>query len=82
MDPRSFDPVKVYFGKPGQTQIVTSARKAGELLTHDRWPMRSTPTQEKAIEAIYRALDGKGTPAALRKAFVAAAAEAGLLLED
>lgn len=33
MDPRTFAPVTVFFGKPGQTQIVTSARKSGELLT-------------------------------------------------
>jgi hypothetical protein len=77
-----FEAVKVYFGRPGQTQVVTSARKAGELLTHDRWPVQGTPAQEKAVAAVYMAMQGKGEPETVRSAFAAAVAEAGLLIED
>lgn len=79
MGSNSFAPVKVYFGKPGQTQIVSSARKAGELFTHAR---RGTPTQEDAVAAVYAALHGSVRPEAVRKAFVAAVDEAGLLIDD
>jgi hypothetical protein len=41
MEPLTFGRVKVYFGKPAQTQIVTSARKPGELPTR---PLASADT--------------------------------------
>ena len=41
--------------------------KAGELPTHDRWPVQGTPKQEDAVAAVYAALHGSVKPEAVRK---------------
>lgn len=73
MAPLWFDPpVSVEGDRPGLTIVVSSVERAAEqLLT---WPA-DRPAHRVAAEACMAAMEGRGSAAAARAAFVAAAKE-------
>jgi hypothetical protein len=73
-------PVRVAFGRVGQSVFVTSAEKAAELLLDKRWPRPDGRKQLAARKACLAVLDGLKEARHARKAFEAAAKEADVLL--
>lgn len=81
MDPRYFHPpVRVEFGRVGQTRSVSSAREAAELLLDQRWPQPDGRKHLAARQACMAVLEGLKEARHARKAFEAAAEEADILL--
>jgi hypothetical protein len=78
-DPKWFDPpVSVKTQKNGKIYQVNNVRTASEQMIG--WGRRG-PKWQKAIETCLAAPDGRKTSADARKAFEAAAREAGMLIE-
>lgn len=78
-------PVRVALGKVGNiTHVVTSAERAADILLND-WPTEGGRKHLAARKAVLRALeaarDAKAANEA-RKAFAAAAIEAGILMPE
>lgn len=83
--PEFSPPVRVALGKAGNvTHVVTSAEKAADVLLN-RWPTEGGRKHLAARKAVLRALeaarDAKAASDA-RKAFAAAASEAGILMPE
>jgi Protein of unknown function (DUF982) len=79
-DPKWFDPpVSVKTQTIGRICQVNNVRAASEQMLG--WPRRG-PKWRNAIEICLAALDGRKTSADARKAFEAAAREAGVLIES
>ncbi|MEX0406898.1 DUF982 domain-containing protein [Aquibium sp. LZ166] len=78
-------PVRVCLGRAGNVaHAVTSPEKAAEILLTD-WPTGWTPKHLAARKAVLKAMESAYTTATLaraRKAFAAAADEAGILLPE
>ena len=80
MGTQRFDkPVRIRFGKPGKTFLVTSVGEARNCLRSDKWPARPGPKQRFAHESLLAAMAGTATPVEARCAFVDAASEARIL---
>lgn len=81
---RPFEGVKVLFGgrRPGIITVVTSARQAAEILLDPKWPAERSRRQLAAQQACLDALEGRKPADVARAAFIAAADEAGVLIED
>ena len=74
-------PVRVILGtRDFKADVVSSVSKAAELLLND-WPDGGGPALLAAKEACLAAMEGSGTVAAAREAFVAAAKEVDVLAE-
>ncbi len=74
-------PVRVMVDPRGATaDVVSNVRRAAELLLND-WPEGGGIALTAAKEACLAAMEGSGTVAAARAAFVAAAKEVGALAE-
>lgn len=83
--PEFSPPVRVALGKAGNiTHVVTSAERAADILLND-WPAEGGRKHLAARRAVLRALeaarDAKAASDA-RKAFAAAASEAGILMPE
>lgn len=74
-------PVSVRFGPGGDEKLLRSAHEASEFLLHE-WPGKRTPKQRAAIQACYDAQAGNKPPMTARRALVAAAREADILVSD
>lgn len=75
-------PVRVMVDPRGATaDVVSTVRRAAELLLED-WPAGGGPALTAAKAACLAALEGTGTVAAARAAFVAAAKEADVLRDS
>ena len=72
-------PVTVMTEKPGLSIAISSVERAAEQLL--KWPERG-PNWHAAAAACMAALNGTGPPEQARSAFVEAARESGMLLED
>ena len=59
-----------------------SDTKAALIALFDRWPVRTGYFRLRAMDACYGAQDGREKPEAARVAFLAAAIEAGALVDD
>lgn len=78
-------PVRVALGKAGNiTHVVTSAERAADILLND-WPSEGGRKHLAARKAVLRALEAARDIKAAsdaRKAFAAAATEAGILMPE
>lgn len=82
MDLKSFpSPVLVRFGKIGLIHSVVSVDEAAKLLRDFRWPHKGQLNLQARIACI-EVSEGAGTCQDARAAFVEAAREAGVLLDD
>ncbi|MER8367406.1 DUF982 domain-containing protein [Mesorhizobium sp. M0306] len=75
-------PVCIYFGKPGRSRTVSSVFEAAYCLKSEKWPARNAPLSLIATAALDGAQIGQITAAEAREAFVNAAWEARILVED
>lgn len=80
-----FPPIRVALGKAGNvTHVVTSAERAADILLND-WPSQGGRKHLAARKAVLRALEAASDAKAAsdaRKAFIAAASEAGILMPE
>lgn len=74
-------PVSVRLGPGGEPKLLRSAHEASEFLLHD-WPGKRTPKQRAAIQACYDAESGNKPAMTARRALIAAAREADILVSD
>ncbi len=78
-------PVRITLGRAGNVaHAVTSPEKAAEILLAE-WPTGWTPKHLAARKAVLKAMENAHAGAAMaraRKAFAAAAEEAGILLPE
>ncbi len=74
-------PVFVQTGRIDRERVVTGTRAAAEVLLRS-WPEQDCPKRLSAMEACLRVIDGSKPPSHARRAFVAAARKAGILLES
>ena len=74
-------PVRVMLGTPSQMRIVASTRDAAECLS-DYWPLKRGFAHRTAQEACLTVLAGEELTYVARLAFIEAAREAGILVED
>lgn len=83
--PEFSPPVRVTLSKAGNvTHVVTSAERAADILLND-WPSEGGRKHLAARKAVLRALEAAGDAKAAsdaRKAFTAAAEEAGILMPE
>lgn len=63
-------------------RVVNSTREAVDLLMSVHWPGERGPRHHEARDTCLRALDGFRSAAEARHAFVEAAREAGVLLDE
>jgi len=63
-------------------RVVNSTREAVDLLMSVHWPGERGPRHHEARDICLRALDGFRSAAEARHAFVEAAREAGVLLDE
>jgi len=63
-------------------RVVNSTREAVDLLMSVHWPGERGPRHHEARDICLRALDGCRSAAEARHAFVEAAREAGVLLDE
>ena len=73
-------PVRIQLGRVDRDRIVLGTRDAAEILLRD-WPLESD-RRVRAMAACLDVIKQKKPPSAARKAFVAAAKEAGIFLGD
>lgn len=73
-------PVRIQLGRIDRDRVVISTRHAAEILLRD-WPLESD-RRTKAMAACLEVIKRQSPPSTARKAFVAAAKEAGIFLGD
>ena len=79
-DPKPFsEPVGVRFG--GETLNVDSTAQAHDLLMHVDWPGERGPRHRDASATCLKVFDGHRSTEEARREFIAAAREAGILIE-
>jgi hypothetical protein len=81
MRDQNFAPLAVETEKIGQYRIVPTLTEAADMLL-DRWPEEKGAKHGRALSAILDAMGGRKPAVTARKAFVAAAKEAGLFVRD
>jgi hypothetical protein len=74
-------PVGIYFGRPGQTRIVSSLREAAECMMSGKWPDISGAAFERALRTFVDATEGRESAEQARADFVQAVRESGILAE-
>lgn len=82
MDQQFEEPVSVILGTMGY--VVATTKQASEMLA-SRWPVTSSRSQHAAQQALQAVMDGQRNGRSIRKAreaFVAAAAEADILMYE
>ena len=83
--PSPFSPqVLIEYGRRvGTHYVVGSARRAAECLIEGSWPTEGRgPAYGAAVKACLAAVEGTGDVEAARKAFIAAAKEAGIFVRE
>ncbi len=80
-DYRTFPIVSVMSRKPGQVNGITSAYDAAKFMLED-WPEEDGPKARLAREILLKCLEGGCSPAVARVAFVEAAREANVFIEN
>ncbi|MGE0502709.1 MAG: DUF982 domain-containing protein [Rhizobiaceae bacterium] len=82
MENNRFDtPVTVRSPAPGPDRVLKSAREANDYLLN-AWPGKRGPKHREALQACHDALAGDKPAMTARRAFVAAAREASVLVTD
>ncbi|MGB3386907.1 MAG: DUF982 domain-containing protein [Pseudaminobacter sp.] len=74
-------PVTVRLAPDGEPRILKTARDASDFLLHN-WPGKKTPKQRAALQACHDAQNGHKPAMTARRAFIAAAREADILVTD
>lgn len=74
-------PVTVQTGRIDRERLVLTTRDAAEVLLKD-WPMPDSPKRARAMELCLRVIRGESPPHLARRAFVEAAREARVLVEE
>lgn len=74
-------PVTVRLGPDGEHRILKSAHDASDFLLNN-WPGKKTPKQRAALQACHDAQAGNKPAMTARRAFIAAAREADVLVSD
>lgn len=74
-------PVTVQTGRLDRERVVTSTRDAAAILLKD-WPLADSAKRARAMEACLSVIRGEKPPSVARRAFVAAAREAKVLVRD
>jgi hypothetical protein len=80
LDDQRFDPPVTVFTDPagGQT-VISDIRSCGEFLSR-RWPSKRSDKRRSALRACSEVSSGKQPSETARLAFIAAAREAGILV--
>lgn len=80
LNDHKFDPPVTVFTDPagGQT-VISDIRSCGEFLLR-RWPSKRSDKRRSALRACSDVSSGKRSPEIARLAFIAAAREAGILV--
>ncbi len=73
--------VVVQTGRIDRDRVVTNTRHAAIVLLHE-WPDRACPKRKTAMQRCVEVMRGQKPPSVARRAFVSAARQAGLLIED
>ena len=82
MDTTRFEtPVTVKAATPGPDLVLKSAREANDYLLSS-WTGKRGPKHREALQACHDAIAGSKPAMIARRAFVAAAREAGTLVTD
>ncbi len=74
-------PVTVQTGRLDRERVVVSTRDAAAVLLRD-WPLTDSAKRARAMEACLRVIRGEKPPYVARRAFVEAAREAKVLIEE
>lgn len=74
-------PVVVQTGRLDRERVVASTRDAAAVLLKD-WPLAESSKRTRAMEACLSVIRGEKPPSVARRAFVAAAREAKVLVRD
>lgn len=74
-------PVTVQTGRIDRERLVRTTRDAAELLLR-HWPIADSPKRTRAMELCLSVIRGEKPPSAARRAFVEAAREAKVLVEE
>lgn len=78
---RFHKPVLVQPGRIDRDRVVLSTKDAAELLLRD-WPNAAQDKREKAMRACLDVIKGRKPPSHARNAFILAARDARILLND
>lgn len=79
LENQKFDPVTVFTDPAGGLAVIVDIRSCGEFLLR-RWPGKRSDKRRDALQACSDVTSGKRPPEIARRAFVAAAREAGILV--
>jgi len=74
-------PLTVKLGETGNHQILKTAQEASDFLLNN-WPGKRSPKHRAALQACHDAMAGNKPVMAARRAFIAAAREADVLISD
>ena len=74
-------PLTVKSGPNGSDRLLRTAREASDYLLND-WPGKRSPKHRAALQACHDAMAGGKPAMTARRAFVAAAREADVLVSD
>ncbi len=74
-------PVTVKGDAAGTSLLLRSAKEASAFLLNN-WPGKKSPKHRAALQACSDAISGEKPAMAARRAFVAAAREAGIFIND
>lgn len=74
-------PLTVKSGEPGGNLILKTAQDASDYLLN-RWPGKRSPKHRAALQACHDAIAGDKPAMTARRAFMAAAREADVLVSD
>lgn len=78
---RFHKPVIVQPGRIDRDRVVLTTKDAAELLLRD-WPDTAPGKRERAMQACLEVIKGRKPPSHARRAFIAAAKDAKILLND
>ncbi|PSJ59008.1 DUF982 domain-containing protein [Pseudaminobacter soli (ex Li et al. 2025)] len=74
-------PVRVQIGRIDRDRIVLGTEDAAKILLR-AWPSTCDKKRQEAMRACLEVIKGKKPPSVARKAFIAAAQEARVLLDE
>lgn len=74
-------PVTVQTGRIDRERVIRTTRDAAEVLLRN-WPLPESRKRSRAMDLCLRVIRGEQPPSAARRAFVQAAREARVLIEE
>lgn len=74
-------PVIVQRGRIDRDRVILSVRDAAEFLLRD-WPAQDSDKRKRAMQACLEVIRGQKSPGHARRAFIIAAKEARILIDD